>query len=318
MALSGQQYTIRAGEHEATIAEVGASLRRYTLRGVDVTSRYAEDEIAPKCSGAVLVPWPNRLRGGRFTFDAVVYQLPLTEPDKGNAIHGLARWVRWTPLAVEPASVTLGSTWCAERLAVRDTCRGDLRVDAELGSPVTGVARNTGFARRHSAPDYPYLLLARAADRRRDARSGGGADRPEQAQLPIRQQAVGGTPDDFRRARRLQGVRLDDRDTRLSPVDGRGSAEVRTRSGGAALWFDSAFRLAGLDRSGHRRRAGDRDRADDLPARRVQFRGRLIVLELRGCRQALGITRLPSRSAGGGCRRHGAISRAQIRVFLCA
>ena len=69
MALTGRQFTIAAGEHEATIVEVGAGLRRYTLRGVDVTCTYGEDVLPPKCCGVTLVPWPNRLRGGRYTFD---------------------------------------------------------------------------------------------------------------------------------------------------------------------------------------------------------------------------------------------------------
>ncbi len=245
MALSGQQYTIRAGEHEATIAEVGASLRRYTLRGVDVTSPYGEDEIAPKGSGAVLVPWPNRLRGGRFTFDAVVYQLPLTEPDKGNAIHGLARWVRWTPLAVEPASVTLGID-----LVPQNGWPFEIRVEvtyalhAELGLTVTGVARNTGADRApFGAGFHPYLSLHGQPIDDVTLRLP-AAERivTDEAQLPIGQQAVGGTPHDFRRGRRLRGIRLDDGFTRLALVDGRGSAEVRTKSDRAALWFDSAFR----------------------------------------------------------------------------
>ena len=39
--------------------------------------------------GSPLVPWPNRLADGRYRFDGVDYQVAITEPDKGNAIHGL-------------------------------------------------------------------------------------------------------------------------------------------------------------------------------------------------------------------------------------
>ena len=66
MGMTGEQFTITAGEHEATVVEVGAGLRRYTKRGVDVTCTYAEEVLPPKCCGAVLVPWPNRLRAGRY------------------------------------------------------------------------------------------------------------------------------------------------------------------------------------------------------------------------------------------------------------
>ena len=106
-ALSGQQFTITAGEHEATVVEVGGGLRRYVHRGVDVTCGYATDVLAPKCCGGVLVPWPNRLRGGRYRFEGADYQLALTEPAAGNAIHGLGRWERWRALRQDTASVTL-------------------------------------------------------------------------------------------------------------------------------------------------------------------------------------------------------------------
>src|SRR5581483_1588148 len=96
MALSGRQYTISDGEHSATVVEVGGGLRQYTRAGVDVTFGYRDDELPPKGCGAVLVPWPNRLRGGTYIFDGTSYELALTEPTQGNAIHGLGRWARWS------------------------------------------------------------------------------------------------------------------------------------------------------------------------------------------------------------------------------
>ena len=45
--------------------------------------------------GQVLAPWPNRLGDGRYTFQGVEAQAPLDEPDRGNAIHGLVRWMPW-------------------------------------------------------------------------------------------------------------------------------------------------------------------------------------------------------------------------------
>ena len=40
----------------------------------------------------MLIPWPNRLEDGTYEFDGQRHQLPLTEPERGNAIHGLVRW----------------------------------------------------------------------------------------------------------------------------------------------------------------------------------------------------------------------------------
>lgn len=52
---------------------------------------YAVDKMADGAHGAPLIPWPNRLCDGRYSFDGSDYQLALTEPDKHNAIHGLLR-----------------------------------------------------------------------------------------------------------------------------------------------------------------------------------------------------------------------------------
>ena len=246
MALTGQQFPIAAGAHEATVVEVGAGLRRYTHAGVDVTCPYREDELPPKCSGATLVPWPNRLRGGRYAFDGATLQLPLTEPALGNAIHGLARWARWTPVRHEPSLVTLRidlvpqTGWPFEvRVEV------SYALDAEQGLRVTTLARNLGLARApFGAGFHPYLST------RGEGLAATTVQLPASVRLllddhkvPIGTRAVAGTPYDLNRARRLGELRMDDAFTGLHTVDGRGSAQVHGRAGGARLWFDETFRF---------------------------------------------------------------------------
>src|SRR5207245_4712119 len=51
--------------------------------------------------------WPDRIREGRYTFDGVEQQLPLTEPPTMNAIHGLVKWERWLIAEQDEAAVTL-------------------------------------------------------------------------------------------------------------------------------------------------------------------------------------------------------------------
>ena len=77
------------------ITEVGAGLRTYTVDGVDVLDGYAEHEMCPGGRGQLLIPWPNRIRDGRYPFADVEHQTPLSEPERGNAIHGLVRWANW-------------------------------------------------------------------------------------------------------------------------------------------------------------------------------------------------------------------------------
>jgi aldose 1-epimerase len=50
---------------------------------------------------AVLFPFPGRIRRGTFAFGGVEYQLPLNEPDPGNAIHGCVNRRSWTTVGTE-------------------------------------------------------------------------------------------------------------------------------------------------------------------------------------------------------------------------
>src|SRR6266480_528524 len=90
MALTGKQFAISAGDYSATAVEIGGGLRRCTYAGADVLASYGEDELPPKAAGSVLTPWPNRLRGGQYTFAGRSYQLPITEISRANAPSGLA------------------------------------------------------------------------------------------------------------------------------------------------------------------------------------------------------------------------------------
>lgn len=101
--LSGHQLTIASGDHEATITDVGAKVRRYAVGGRDVFTPFSADEVAPAGHGALLAPWPNRLADGRYTFDGVSYQVAISEPPTGTALHGLVMWQRWQVVPVDDA-----------------------------------------------------------------------------------------------------------------------------------------------------------------------------------------------------------------------
>ena len=106
-APSGAQVRIAHGDHAATITEVGAAVREYAVGGRPVFTPFGEDEVSPAFNGAVLLPWPNRLRDGQYTVDGTTYQVPISEPDRGTALHGLACWQRWTVVEHEAARATL-------------------------------------------------------------------------------------------------------------------------------------------------------------------------------------------------------------------
>jgi aldose 1-epimerase len=106
-APTGRQIVLTAGADRAAVTEVGASLREFTVAGRDVVVSFPEDALPPASNGAVLVPWPNRIADGRYTWDGVEYQLPITEPARATALHGLVCWERWDVEQRDDASATL-------------------------------------------------------------------------------------------------------------------------------------------------------------------------------------------------------------------
>jgi len=95
---SGEQYEIVFGDQRAVITEVGATLREYWSGGRAALDGFAVSEMCSGARGQLLMPWPNRIRDGRYEFGGRRLQLPLSEPERRNAIHGLVRWSSWQPL----------------------------------------------------------------------------------------------------------------------------------------------------------------------------------------------------------------------------
>src|SRR3981081_3528984 len=94
---SGEQYEIVFGQQRAVITEVGATLREYWSGGRAVLDGFAVSEMCHGGRGQLLMPWPNRIEDGVYEFGGHRQQLPLTEPERHHAIHGLVRWASWRP-----------------------------------------------------------------------------------------------------------------------------------------------------------------------------------------------------------------------------
>jgi aldose 1-epimerase len=105
--LSGTQYSIAHGDYSTTIASVGASLRELTFAGRNLVVPFGADELRPKYRGATLAPWPNRVADGKYSFGGDALQLPLTEPERGNALHGLVAWLDFDLVVQSSAEVSL-------------------------------------------------------------------------------------------------------------------------------------------------------------------------------------------------------------------
>ena len=82
-------------------------LRELRFDGRQLITGYQPDELPPGAAGQLLVPWPNRIDGGRYAVAGTEYQLDLSEPKAGNAIHGLGRWAPWRAVRHDPHAVML-------------------------------------------------------------------------------------------------------------------------------------------------------------------------------------------------------------------
>ena len=146
--LTGTQYEIEAGDYRATVTELGAGLRELEHAGTPLVTTYDADQLPPHGAGELLSPWPNRVDAGRYSFGGTRYQLALSEPALGNAIHGLTRWVPWTRTGHDRSEVTLSSIPHGSQgypFAVQVDVT--YRVDAESGLHVTVTAANKGSRR---------------------------------------------------------------------------------------------------------------------------------------------------------------------------
>ena len=246
---TGEQYTLEHGRQTAIVTEVGATLRSWRLDGVELLDTFAADSPGTAYRGKVLMPWPNRLRGGRYTFRGADHATPLTEPERGNAMHGLVTWVNWNVDRRSGSSVTL-----THRLHAQPGYPFvlDLAVDYALtddGLEMTLRAANPGAAAApFGAGLHPYLALgegrADAAWLRVPASSW---LRVDDRLVPTGEvTGVDGTPCDFRRGREIGDARVDTCFTDLTRgPDDLARCDLAYEAGGGrrrvTVWMDGSY-----------------------------------------------------------------------------
>jgi aldose 1-epimerase len=244
---SGYQHTLRAGDYEAVIASVGATLRTLTHAERDLVVPFDADEVRPSYRGATLAPWPNRIVDGRYSFAGSEYQIALTEPARGHALHGLASWLDFEAADKGPSHVTLaaiiqpqsGYPW---RVTVWTTF--ELGAD---GLTQTVSARNESVdAAPWGTGPHPYLVAgAGAVD---DWTLELPADRVLLTDDRLSPTALGPVDEagadrfDFREARTIGAVELDHAYAGLvRDDDGMATVRVTTPNGsGVAMTWDAA------------------------------------------------------------------------------
>jgi aldose 1-epimerase len=247
VAPSGEQHEIGGGGYRAVVTECGAGLRLLEYDGQPLVEPYAEDQHATAGRGQLLLPWPNRIRDGAYSFDGRDLQLPINEVSRHNASHGLTRWTSWTLEEHTSHSVSLvcrlmaqpGYPWTVDLHVLYDASAD--------GLTVTVTATNLAD---HPAPyaqgAHPYLTVGDdGADDWELTLPAATRAIVDDRKIPVDREPVDGTGLDFRVPRPLRQVALDTPFTDLErEADGRVEVRLRNRGTGrgVALWMDRAHR----------------------------------------------------------------------------
>lgn len=263
---SGRQVEIRFGSQRAVLVEVGAAIREYTVGQRAVIDGFGVDDMPDGGRGQPLLPWPNRLADGQYTFDGQQLQLPIDELRRRNASHGLTRWLNWTVAQHDEARAVFELV-LHPRPGYPFTLGLQLRYElSEAGLRCLTTATNLGArALPFGAGFHPYVTA--------------GTDTVDQALLQVpahewlvadermlptgERVGVGGSEFDFGSARQIGAQRLDVCFSEIArDADGVARVLLWGASGepSVTLWMDASFRyvqvFTGDTLAEHRRRRG--------------------------------------------------------------
>jgi aldose 1-epimerase len=243
---SGEQHEIHRGDQRAVVTEVGATLRSYRVGDVDVLDGFGLDEMSSAGRGQILTPWPNRLEDGRYTRYGKEGRAALDEPERRNAIHGLARWLPWqlSSKTETGEAVTLG---CIVQPQPAYPWRLELQVAYELAADgltitVTATNRSDGPA-PFGIGFHPYLTVGAPLDEAFLTVPAGRRMATDERGLPTTDEAVDGTPFDFRTRRAIGATTMDTCFTDLvRDDDGAVRATIQGPGGrSASVWAGRGF-----------------------------------------------------------------------------
>jgi aldose 1-epimerase len=241
--------TLESGGVRAEIGTVAATLRSLSVGGVDLTEPSSDEDLPPFCSGIVLAPWPNRVADARWSLDGETRQLDITEPARGNALHGLLQFTDYQVDAQTDEMVELSAYIPPQHgwpYPLQTGVRYELQPD---GIRVTHSVHNRAATRAPWAVGtHPFLRVGDVPVEQLTLQTVAGTHIPVDDRLnptgpPV---AVDG-PTDLREPRRVGDLRLDTAFGDLSPVnaaDGVGDVAWLEAPDGSrtTLWQDLDWR----------------------------------------------------------------------------
>ena len=236
-----REIQLTAGEASLTVDLRGGTLRRLAVGGWEVLDGYPAGAVLPGRRGEVLLPWPNRLREGRWTWEGEDLQLEVASSGSPNATHGLVGYQPWAVLAAGADTATVGTTVLPRPgYPFRLAAAVDLALTADRLTTTLRVRNDGDRSTPFGAGFHPYLSVGADTD-------GGIAD--AELHVPARTELLvdGGLPSGGTRPFDGALGRIGDRalDTPLTDLarDDDGWARVRLRgaAGELTLAVDAAW-----------------------------------------------------------------------------
>jgi aldose 1-epimerase len=223
---------------------VAAVLREFSLAGVHFTETWPDDLVAPMGCGMVLAPWPNRVAGGKWDHQGRPQQLDITEPSRGNAIHGLLRNTAYGLVEQKADSVTLEASIYPQHGFPFTLDTSVTYALTDSGLRVTHRVTNVG---QEAAPfgigAHPYLRVGSVPPTDLTITVSGTTHAVvDDLMIPVSRESVAGRHVDLRRGLKVGDLRADVALTDLAVVDGRVAHRLSAPDGTAlVLWADEVF-----------------------------------------------------------------------------
>lgn len=199
------------GGVRAEFGTVAAVLRSLTVDGHDLVQSTPADEAPAMCNGAVLSPWPNRVRAGVWALDGATQQLDITEPARGGSLHGLLQFTDYAVTEQSDAAVTLSATVFPQHgwpFLLDTWIRYQLTSDGLTATH--GVTNRAATRAPYAIGTHPYLRVGDAAIAELELTVPAATYFDVDERLdPIAEVTVEGTAYDVRTPQRVGGLAFD-------------------------------------------------------------------------------------------------------------
>lgn len=236
---------LTAGRYRAVVAPQGAALCALTFDGRDLVWGYDPAERPSSFQGQLLLPWPNRIADGRYSFRGAEHRLPVTEPQRHNAIHGLVHDRLWRTAGTGPAEARFSvRVDGAVGYPFQVDCTAEYTLDPDHGLTLTLGAHNTGEAAApFGAGSHFYLTVGEVLDGTVLHLPAGRRLPVDDRLLPVGDPVPVAVPaDDFRSPRTVGTASFDTAFTDLRrDADGRAWTVLSTAGHAVGLWGDAAY-----------------------------------------------------------------------------